>query len=214
MSTVTIRAPSSQLKAPSYDEAAKRVPDYRLPATDYQTSHVSSAYRLHPRGVLRQVEKFNFSNQKARPFHRAIHASRFLIAKQLLLYSVYWLLIGTTARVFPSGANTLRMVSSCGLVIPFSILAMIGCFTPLSSSSFFWLNPFSCLALISSPIRATLRLLSATSSGVKSVSIYSKASLPIALFILFAPFYQVCKLPLCFFYLPCWCFLRFLHKLV
>lgn len=44
---------------------------------------------------------------------------------------------GTMASVFPSGARTLRTVSSCGLVIPRSIRAMIGCLTPLNSSSLF-----------------------------------------------------------------------------
>lgn len=44
---------------------------------------------------------------------------------------------GTTASVFPNGANTFRIVFNCGLVLPFSILAIIGCFTPLNSSSFF-----------------------------------------------------------------------------
>ena len=44
---------------------------------------------------------------------------------------------GTTANVLPKGANTFKIVSNCGLVLPFSILAMTGCFTPLNSSSFF-----------------------------------------------------------------------------
>ncbi len=34
MLTDSARAPSSWLLAPRYDEAAKRVPDYRLPITD------------------------------------------------------------------------------------------------------------------------------------------------------------------------------------
>lgn len=44
-------------------------------------------------------------------------------------------LSGTTASVLPSGANTFGMVSSWGFVFPASIRAIIGCFTPLSSSN-------------------------------------------------------------------------------
>lgn len=59
---------------------------------------------------------------------------------------------GTIAKVFPKGARTVKshmtkvtrmrrplfkIVSSCGLVIPFSILAITGCLTPLNSSNFF-----------------------------------------------------------------------------
>lgn len=36
---------------------------------------------------------------------------------------------GTIAKVFPKGARTFKIVSSCGLVIPFSILAITGCLT-------------------------------------------------------------------------------------
>jgi hypothetical protein len=43
---------------------------------------------------------------------------------------------GTIVRIFPNGANTLRTVSRCRLVLPFSIRAIIGCRTPLNSSSF------------------------------------------------------------------------------
>ena len=52
---------------------------------------------------------------------------------------------GTTASVFPNGAHTFKIVFNCGLVLPFSILAIMGCFTPLNSSSFFDLYPFPVL---------------------------------------------------------------------
>ena len=95
-------------------------------------------------------------------------------------------------KSFPKGARIFKIVSSCGLVIPLSILTMIGCFTPLNSSSFFWLIPHSCRAFTISPINATLRSLSAISSGVKSSCSSSFQLLPIVLLsILAAPFYQI-----------------------
>lgn len=72
-----------------------------------------------------------------------------VLAFFLILYLSFWCLqglyihycftvsSGTTASVFPKGAKTFRIVSSCGLEFPFSILAIIGCLTPLNSSSFF-----------------------------------------------------------------------------
>lgn len=71
------------------------------------------------------------------------------------------------ASVLPSDANTFRIVSSWGLASPRSILAIWGCLTPLRASSWRWLMPCSCLALISSVMSATRILLSAISSGVK-----------------------------------------------
>lgn len=67
---------------------------------------------------------------------------------------------GTIAKVFPKGARTVKphttkvtrmrqplfkIVLSCGLVIPFSILAITGYLTPLNSSIFFGKVPFPAL---------------------------------------------------------------------
>ena len=71
-------------------------------------------------------------------------------------------------KVFPRGARTFKTVLKLGVVLPFSILAITGCFTPLSSSSSRWEIPLSFLALVSSPIRATRKSLSAISYGVKT----------------------------------------------
>ena len=97
--------------------------------------------------------------------------------------------IGTIAIVFPSGASTFKSVSICGLVYPFSILAIIGCFTPLNSSSFFWEMPCSCRAFINSPMSWTRRLLSAISSEENNFFCTSSQLLPIALLFIFnSPF--------------------------
>ena len=71
-------------------------------------------------------------------------------------------------NVFPKEANTFNTVVRLGVVLPFSILAMTGCLTPLISSNSLCVMPFSFLALISSPISATLKSLSAISSGVNN----------------------------------------------
>ena len=44
-------------------------------------------------------------------------------------------------RVFPRGARTFRTVLKFGVVFPFSILAIMGCLTPLISSSSLWVIP-------------------------------------------------------------------------
>lgn len=59
-------------------------------------------------------------------------------------------------------------VLTLGIDVPFSILAITGCFTPVNSSSSFCEIPFSRLAFINSKIKATLKSLSAFSSGVNS----------------------------------------------
>lgn len=72
---------------------------------------------------------------------------------------------GTMASVFPNGASSFRMVLRLGTEVPFFILAITGCLTPLNCSSSLWESPFSLRALMISPTKATLRLLSAISSG-------------------------------------------------
>ena len=128
--------------------------------------------------------------------------------------------IGTTANVFPKGAKTFKTVPICGLVSPFSILAIIGCATPESSSNFFWLSPLSFLALINSPIKATRRSLSAISSDVKISRRTSSQFSPMAEFFDFSSilfmettsFYQIFQFPSRFFYFSRRCFLRLFHK--
>ena len=68
-------------------------------------------------------------------------------------------------RVFPRGARTFRTVLTLGVVFPFSILAIMGCLTPLIASSSLWVIPLACPALISSPMSAIRQsLLSAVSN--------------------------------------------------
>ena len=62
-------------------------------------------------------------------------------------------------------------VEMFGIVVPRSKRAMTGWLTPLISSSCFCVTPRSLRALMSSPIKATRRLLSAISSGVRKESI-------------------------------------------
>ena len=112
--------------------------------------------------------------------------------------------IGTIVRVFPSGASIFRTVSIWKFVLPFSILAITGCLTPLSSSSCCCVIPFSCLALMSSPIRATLfqfrsipcrlRYSSSSSSPLSCKSLYSLSACSISLFGVFWVFFtNVCS---------------------
>lgn len=111
-------------------------------------------------------------------------------------------------KVFPSGARTFRIVFKFGTVLPFSILAMTGCFTPLSASSSLWESPLSFRALISSPIRATLRSLSAISSGVNNSFRTSAQVRPTELISLIpaTPFLEISQFPFCLLDLSRRCF--------
>jgi hypothetical protein len=86
-------------------------------------------------------------------------------------------------------------VSICGAEFPFSILAIIGCLTPLNCSKDFWESPFACRNFINSLMIVALKLLSAISCGVKisfSKSPHSSfANLLLVVFLFFNPPYKV-----------------------
>ena len=49
----------------------------------------------------------------------------------------YYFSNGTMANVLPKGASIFKIVLILGIEVPFSILAITGCFTPLKSSNCF-----------------------------------------------------------------------------
>lgn len=186
--------------------------------------------------VARQTLRAIFSNSptkkkscKSQPYR----AFRVYQTLPVLLDTVFK---GTIANVFPNGINIFKIVLSCGLVTPFSILTIIGCFTPLNFSNCFQLSPFSCRAFIISPINATRKLLSSSSSCVKRESINSNALLPIAcsfrsfksftrsfacliaveysLFIIMITPLVFIQISFRLVYFSFRCFLRFFHKLM
>jgi len=65
--------------------------------------------------------------------------SDFLLPNCCQQSGVDWLHVvesmGTIASFFPNGVSSLIMVSTVGLLTPFSIRAIAGCLTPLISSS-------------------------------------------------------------------------------
>lgn len=63
-----------------------------------------------------------------------LFTSIFVIEYSYLVFSIGS--NGTTASFLPSEVSIFISVSICGMDLPFSILAITGCLTPLSSSNF------------------------------------------------------------------------------
>jgi len=118
--------------------------------------------------------------------------------------------------VKPKGSNSLISVSSCGLVLPFSRRAMIGCFIRLISPSFCWLRFFDCLARTISEIKSTFILITALSSGESRDSLYSFQLVPRGemTFMLFVPFYKRLHISFCLTDFFCRRFLSLFYKTV
>ena len=78
-------------------------------------------------------------------------------------------------HVYPKGARIFSKVSTCGVDLKLSILAIAGCFTPLSSANSLWEYPFFSLTSIILLISSTSKLIFRFSSGVTLLSsaIYS-----------------------------------------